>query len=84
MHHRGHPNRHLRGLTLSQPAATGEAVTRGGGDGASTEVGKVGSTAVSPTLGPIALALIRREVEVGAEVVAGGPATVVRLPFEAE
>jgi folate-binding protein YgfZ len=83
MHHRGHPNRHLRGVTLSQPAATGEAVTST--DGASTEVGKVGSTAISPALGPIALALIRREVEVGAEViVAGGPAKVVRLPFEAE
>ena len=85
MHHRGHPNRHLRGLTLSQPAATGEAVTRSDSDGAMTQVGKVGSPAVSPALGPIALALIRREVEVGSEViVAGGPAKVVALPFEAE
>jgi folate-binding protein YgfZ len=85
MHHRGHPNRHLRGLALTQPAATGETVTRTEGNGTSTEVGRVGSTAVSPDLGPIALALIRREVEVGTEVrVGGGPAKVVRLPFEAE
>ena len=85
MHHRGHPNRHLRGLTLSQPAATGEAVTRSDSDGAMTQVGRVGSPAVSPALGPIALALIRREVEVGTEVIAaGGPAKVVALPFEAE
>jgi folate-binding protein YgfZ len=84
MHHRGHPNRHLRGLTLPQPAATGEPVSSGDGDGA-TEVGRVGSTAVSPARGPIALALIRREVEVGAQVfVRGGPATVVRLPFGPE
>jgi folate-binding protein YgfZ len=85
MHHRGHPNRHLRGLMLSQPATTGEAVTTSDGDGASTEVGRVGSTAVSPALGPIALALIRREVELGTEVlVGGGRAKVVPLPFEAE
>ena len=85
MHHRGHPNRHLRGLALSKPAVTGGAVTRANGDGEPAEVGRVGSTAVSPSLGPIALALIRREVEVGAEVlVGGGPARVVRLPFEAE
>jgi folate-binding protein YgfZ len=84
MHHRGHPNRHLRGLALTQPAATGEPVTSGDGDGAG-EVGRVGSTAVSPALGPIALALIRREVEVGAQVLAGGgPAKVVRLPFGTE
>jgi folate-binding protein YgfZ len=85
MHHRGHPNRHLRGLALSRPATNGETVTSASGDGTRAEVGRVGSAAVSPGFGPIALALIRREVEVGADVlVAGGPAKVVRLPFEAE
>jgi tRNA-modifying protein YgfZ len=85
MHHRGHPNRHLRGLRLAQPGSSGDPVTSRNEDGADAEVGKVGSTAVSPRLGPIALALIRREVEVGAEVfVGGGPAKVVRLPFEAK
>jgi folate-binding protein YgfZ len=82
MHHRGHPNRHLRGLVLSQPAEGGEPVTREDGDGAGSVVGRIGSTAVSPTFGPIALALIRREVEVGTQVLVGGTqAKVVALPF---
>jgi tRNA-modifying protein YgfZ len=42
----------------------------------------VGSACVSPTLGPIALALIRREAEPGARVAVGeGEAEVVELPF---
>ena len=46
------------------------------------QVGTVGSVADSPTHGTIALALVRREAEPGAEVlVAGTPATVVELPF---
>jgi tRNA-modifying protein YgfZ len=85
MHHRGHPNRHLRGLALSKPAAGGEPVASGDGDGGSAEVGRIGSAAVSPTFGPIALSLIRREVEIGAQVLAGGTlAEVVALPFESD
>jgi glycine cleavage system aminomethyltransferase T len=46
------------------------------------QVGTVGSSCVSPTHGPIALALIRREAEPGSEVLVGaGTATVVGLPF---
>ena len=82
MHHRGHPNRHLRGLALSKPASGGQPVTSAGGNAGGAEVGRIGSATVSPTFGPIALSLIRREVEVGAQVLAGGaPAEVVPLPF---
>ena len=46
------------------------------------EVGRLGSVVESPTLGWIALALVRREAEPGAELRAGErTATVVELPF---
>ena len=66
MFHKGHPNRHLRGLLLSAPVEPGTAVTAAG-----KEVGRVTSAGVSPTHGPIALAILRREVEPGDEVTAG-------------
>jgi len=79
LHWRGKPNRHLRGLRLAAPAATGQPLRAG-----EREVGRVGSSVVSPRLGPIALALVRREVAPG-DVVAVGPdgveATVAELPF---
>jgi tRNA-modifying protein YgfZ len=79
LHYRGKPNRHLRGLRLSSPAATGDELTFEG-----RAVGRVGSVALSPRFGPIALALVRREAPVGAgvQVGAGGRAEVVELPFE--
>jgi folate-binding protein YgfZ len=78
LHWRGKPNRHLRGLRLSQPAERGEEIRLG-----ERVVGRVGSSCVSPTLGPIALALIRREAEPGASVAVGEDASaeVVALPF---
>jgi tRNA-modifying protein YgfZ len=79
MHYKGHPNRHLRGLRLSEQANSGTALFASG-----KEVGRVTSRALSPALGPIALALVRREVSPGEEVSVGeaGPAaTVVELPF---
>jgi folate-binding protein YgfZ len=77
LHYRGKPNRHLRGLRLSQPAERGSEILLG-----ERVVGKVGSTCVSPRLGPIALALVRREAEPGATVqVAGAAAEVVDVPF---
>jgi glycine cleavage system aminomethyltransferase T len=48
------------------------------------EVGSIGSACVSPALGPIALAIVRREAEVGdrLEVGDGGvSAEVAELPF---
>jgi len=79
LHYKGKPNRHLRGLKLSEPGRTGDAVFLG-----EREVGRLGSTAVSPVHGPIALALIRREAAPGADVTvgdAGHQALVAELPF---
>ena len=81
LHYKGKPNRHLRGLALTEPAARGDQVVLADGK----QVGTVGSTCVSPALGPIALALIRREAAPGDEVLvgaAGVPARVVELPFD--
>jgi folate-binding protein YgfZ len=78
LHYRGRPNRSLRGLRLSAPAAAEDEVLLG-----ERTVGRVGSACVSPALGPIALALLRREVEPGDTVlIGGGEAQVVALPFD--
>jgi tRNA-modifying protein YgfZ len=79
LHYKGRPNRHLRGLKLSQPAATGAELRLG-----ERSVGTLGSVAHSPAFGPIALALVRREAEPGATVDVGTDGTqaqVVALPF---
>jgi folate-binding protein YgfZ len=77
LHYRGKPNRHLRGLRLPEPVERGTEIVLG-----EKVVGRVGSTCVSPRLGPIALALVRREAEPGDSVtVNGGTAEVVGLPF---
>jgi folate-binding protein YgfZ len=79
LHWRGKPNRHLRGLRLSAPAETGTPLRLG-----DREVGRVGSAAVSPTHGPIALAIVRREAGVGDTLAVGDGAVsaqVVELPF---
>jgi folate-binding protein YgfZ len=79
LHYKGKPNRHLRGLRCEQPLASGDEIRLG-----ERTVGSVGSAAVSPRLGPIALALVRREAEPGAsvEIGPGGVAAeVVELPF---
>jgi tRNA-modifying protein YgfZ len=78
--YKGKPNRHLRGLRLADEiVATGDELRLG-----DRAVGRVGSVTLSPTLGPIALALVRREAEPGATVRvgdAGVEAEVVELPF---
>jgi folate-binding protein YgfZ len=77
LHYRGRPNRHLRGLRLSEPAERRTDVLLG-----DKPVGRVASTCVSPRLGPIGLALLRREAAPGDTVlVAGAEAEVVELPF---
>jgi tRNA-modifying protein YgfZ len=77
LHYRGKPNRTLRGLKLTEPAARGADIVLG-----DKVVGRLGSTCVSPRLGPIALALVRREAPPGATVEVGGaPAEVAALPF---
>ena len=88
VHFRGHVNRVLRGLMIPQgPVTRGAALV----DAQGKPVGDVRSSALSPRLGPIALAMVRREVEPGAtiEIIVDAeatprttvPAQVVRLPF---
>jgi folate-binding protein YgfZ len=78
LHYRGRPNRVLRGLALGAPAKAGDALSLG-----EKEVGRIGTACVSPSLGPIALAVVRREAEPGDElqVEGDGRAEVVELPF---
>jgi folate-binding protein YgfZ len=78
LHYKGKPNRHLRGLRLDAPAASGDPIVAG-----EKEVGRVGTAVLSPALGPIALAIVRREAEPGARVTVGdsNAAEVVELPF---
>jgi folate-binding protein YgfZ len=79
LHYRGKPNRRLRGLVLSAPVEAGSRLLLG-----EKEVGSVGSACVSPTRGPIALAIVRHEAEPGAELTVGEDevtAQVVDLPF---
>jgi folate-binding protein YgfZ len=77
LHYRGKPNRHLRGLRLSAPVPTGTPLVLG-----EREVGRVGSSVVSPRHGPIGLAIVRREAGVGDELGAGSAVAVVaELPF---
>ena len=79
--HRGHVNRHLRGLLLGDAApATAEIRNREG-----KVVGKITSVCKSPLLQQtIALAYVRREVLPGESVSLDNAAmaTVVELPFQ--
>jgi tRNA-modifying protein YgfZ len=79
LHYKGKPNRHLRGLRLSGAAAPGAPLRLG-----EKEVGTLGGAVVSPALGPIGLAIVRREAEPGAQLTVGEDgvtAEVVALPF---
>lgn len=80
--YKGKPNRHLRGLMLDGEAAPGDVLHLG-----EREVGRVGTVVASPDHGTIALALLRREAEPGAQLTVGeggtARATVVGLPFRA-
>jgi folate-binding protein YgfZ len=76
---KGKPNRHLRGLRLSEPAAPGDELRDD-----DRVVGELGSVALSPRLGPIALALVRREADAGTQLAVGADgasAELVELPF---
>ncbi|MDX6690672.1 MAG: hypothetical protein QOG15_2129, partial [Solirubrobacteraceae bacterium] len=78
LYYKGKPNRHLRGLRLTEPAPSGAELRLG-----EKVVGKLGTSVVSPARGPIALALVRREASPGdvLEVEGGASAEVVELPF---
>ncbi len=80
LHYKGKPNRHLRGLRLSAGEVEPGATLRLG----EKEVGRLGSVGVSPALGPVGLAILRREAEPGAELSVGEDgvtARVAALPF---
>ena len=94
LHFRGHVNKHLRGLRSQSALNPGDPVFDTGGK----LVGEVRRSGVSPLLGPIAIAMLRRELPVNGvvdvAVVGGGEtgisdtssrvtATVVPLPFAA-
>jgi tRNA-modifying protein YgfZ len=79
LYYKGKPNRHLRGLRLSEATAPGAPLTLG-----EKPVGSLGSSVLSPRFGPIGLALVRREAEPGATVSVGeqgAVAVVAELPF---
>lgn len=82
LHFRGHVNRRLRGLLGSSALPQHGPVL----DATGKLVGDVRSTVISPRLGPIAIAMLRREVSEGDTVLvagADGPisAEVRELPF---
>ena len=62
----------------SAPIAAGSPVMLG-----DRELGLVGTAVISPALGPLGLAILRREAEPGADVTVGDgvEAEVVELPF---
>jgi folate-binding protein YgfZ len=78
LHYKGKPNRRLVGLRLSAGAATGDPIRLG-----DRELGALGTAVLSPARGPIALAIVRREAELGdtVEVGDGATAELVELPF---
>ena len=78
LHYRGKPNRHLRGLRLSEPGRDRRAAAARRARGRPRR-----HLVVSPAHGPIALALVRREAAPGDTVAVGeASATVVELPFD--
>jgi len=79
LYYRGKPNRQLRGLRCGGAVAPGDEISFDG-----RPVGRVASTTLSPRLGPLALALVRREAPPGTGVgvgVGSVRAEVVELPF---
>ncbi len=82
IHFRGHVNKNLRGLFASAPMPKGATLF----DQSGKSVGDVRSTVVSPRLGPIAIAMVRREVVDGQQVIVESgtgriAARVSPLPF---
>ena len=77
LYYRGKPNRRLLGLRLSEPVPPGTDLVLG-----EKVVGKLGSVVVSPALGPIGLALVRREANPGDTVAVNDESgLIVDIPF---
>jgi folate-binding protein YgfZ len=82
VHFRGHVNRHLRGLMADHPMPPRASIV----SSERADVGDVRSSVVSPRFGPIALAMVRREVSSGEDVMVRDgdhehAARVMNLPF---
>jgi folate-binding protein YgfZ len=80
LYYKGKPNRQLRGLRFSEPVRSGAELAL-----AQRAVGRVGSSVLSPTFGPIGLGLVRREAPPGSVLTVGdhdARAEVLELPFE--
>lgn len=67
LHYKGRPNRRLRRIHATAPIQTGDEIF----DEQKGAVGTVATAVVSPRYGPIALALVRREVQVGGRITIG-------------
>jgi tRNA-modifying protein YgfZ len=86
LHFRGHVNKRIVGLRIDGSSVPARETSVLGAEG--KEVGDVRSAVMSPRFGPIALAMVRREVNVGDAVTlsidgAEARATVAGLPFNA-
>lgn len=84
VHFRGHVNRHLRGLRYVSPEPVPFHASLFDGEG--KPLGDVRSAVLSPRLGGVALGMVRREVELGTQLVArweGGErrVDVSHIPF---
>ena len=84
LHFRGHVNRRLMGLRVEGAVAPDPGSELTNLEGAAC--GDVRSSVVSPRFGPIALGMVRREVDAGTQVIARVAGDVVRaevtaLPF---
>lgn len=64
IHFRGHVNRHLRWLVSETPMRVGARVI----DALGADVGDVRTAVISPSRGPLAIAMVRREVEPGTTI----------------
>jgi folate-binding protein YgfZ len=84
LHFRGHVNRRLMGLRVEGADAPPRGAELSQADGAIC--GDVRSSVISPRFGPIALGMVRREVDAGGRVMIrigsnAVPAEVTALPF---
>jgi folate-binding protein YgfZ len=82
LYYKGKPNRHLRGLRLTEAMPTGSPLHFQG-----RLIGNLASSVISPTFGPIGLALVRREAQTGSTIAVGEEnvtAEVLALPFASE
>lgn len=79
LHYKGRPNRHLRGLRFSALPDPGEPLVFG-----DKRVGEIASACISPALGAIGLAVVRREAKPGDRLLVGEgevTAEVAELPL---